>query len=128
MAADAEVVDRVDQALRDWAHWIMLGRSAAGFSRCNVLHKSWMPPTPGRTPTMAVSTVDDRRHRLVHQAIGHLSLRLSNTVVVHYCYRLSVAEQCQRLDCAPSTVHARLQVARTHVGRWLDEARTGEGR
>lgn len=105
----------VEQALKDWAHWVMSGRTADGFPRCNVLDKSWLPPTPGSTPTMKVSRFRDARERDTHQAIGRLSLKLANTVVVHYCYRLSVIDQCERLGCATSTLHQRLAVARDRV-------------
>lgn len=105
----------IDQALKDWAHWLSCGRRGDGFPRCNVLHQSWLPPTPGSTPTMKVSTFNHEQFRRLHDAIGRLSVRLANTVVVHYCYRLSEAEQCERLKCARATLHHRLATARQQL-------------
>lgn len=117
MADDA--VDTIDARLKDWARWVTIGRSSEGFPKVNVLHTSWLPPTPGSTPTLRVSRMDDKRHRAMHAAIGALSMRLANTVVVHYCYRLTDAEQCERLGCARSTLHQRLQSARRQISENL---------
>lgn len=118
--SEEEVVDLADKALREWSYWVRGGRVVDGFPRCNVLHKSWMPPAPGVRPMMSVSRArDDSMQRVVHQALGMLSVKLANTVVVHYCYRLSVADQCSKLGCAPSTLHHRLQAVREVVSARL---------
>lgn len=113
----------VDQALKDWAHWLSCGRNGGGFPRTNVLHQSWLPPTPGSTPTLKVGAADHTLHQRMHRAVARLSVRLANTVVVHYCYRLSEAEQCARLQCARATLHHRLATARAQLQRdrwWSD--------
>lgn len=104
MARDAVIEAR----LQRWAQYVSVG-DGSGFPVMSVLHPQWQPPTPGTTPTLKVARVSDVRE--THRAIGTLSQRLANTLVVHYCLRLSVAEQAQRLDCAVRTVHERIDTA-----------------
>ena len=114
MARDAEI----EIALLEWAQWLRAG-NGDGYARRNVLHPEWSPPSPGMTPTMAVtySSAAQTTHRQVEQ----LSVRLRNTVVVHYCVPgLTLEEQCKRLEgIAPSTLAARIE----HVHRQLREMR-----
>lgn len=108
--------------LQEWAHWRTLGGSGDGYPTKSVLHPSWMPPTPGTTPTPKVSTGGNaRRQRDVDCAVGLLSRRMSDTVVVHYCMRLPVPEQALRLGCAESTVHARIRTAQRLVMQHLQQ-------
>jgi DNA-directed RNA polymerase specialized sigma24 family protein len=103
--------DRMEIRLREWAHWLTLGGSGDGFAAVNVLHPSWSPPTPGTLPTLKVGR-SDRRHRDTHAAVQVLSRRLQATLQVHYCRRLSIAEQARQLECGESTVHARVREAK----------------
>ena len=113
MATDASV----DVALREWAHWLRMGgKTGDGFPVKSVLHESWLPPSPGMIPGMKVARSDDRAQRAMHDAVGRLGIKLRNTLVVHYCYTLTVAEQAERLGCGISTVHSRVQAARRQIG------------
>jgi DNA-directed RNA polymerase specialized sigma24 family protein len=87
----------------------------------SVLHQDWSPPAPGQTPTLKVSRSSAELLRL-HQAIGELTLRARNTVVVHYCQRLSVAEQAALLDCQPKTVEKRVESIHRQLLGVLDDA------
>lgn len=107
---------KVEAALQRWAQAVTVG-NGDGFPAVNVLDKSWSPPAPGRTPTMKASPASDARR--THRAIGTLSLRLRNTVVVYYCLKLAVAEQALRLECEPRTVHARVEEAHRQLAAQL---------
>lgn len=115
MARDAEI----ERRLQEWAQWITLGRRGDGFPVTNVLHESWLPPAPGTTPTMKVGTGNEARNRETHRAVGSLSVRLANTVVVHYCQRLPIAQQASRLQCGLSTIHARIDEAHRRIRQWI---------
>lgn len=107
---------RIEAALHSWAEAVTVG-CGDGYAAVNVLHESWSPPPPGRTPAMKVALPTDVRR--THWAIGMLSQRLRNTVVVHYCLRLSVAEQALRLECGERTVHARVEEAHRQLAARL---------
>jgi DNA-directed RNA polymerase specialized sigma24 family protein len=100
-------IKAVDDALRRWAAAVAGEGDGSGYPTKSVLHPTWSPPTSGQTPTM--KTV--RRGgdvELVHAAIGQLSLRERNTVVVHYCKRMPLDEQGTELGCQPKTVLERI--------------------
>ena len=106
----------VDERLQRWALAVTTGLDGSGFPAMNVLHHDWSPPSPGQTPTMKVM----RGHDDVpgtHRALAGLSMRARNTVVVHYCLRLSVAAQAERLGCAEQTVHARVDAVHRALAR-----------
>ncbi len=110
--------DRIEALLIEWAQWVKVG-DGSGYSTMSVLSADWMPPTPGMTPTMKTS-----RHstaQATHRAITQLSQRIRNTLVVHYVQRpaLSIAQQAERLDCADSTVLARVTFAHRELRRIL---------
>lgn len=107
--------DPIEQRLQEWAAWLGAGKRGDGFPALNVLHHSWMPPPPGMTPTLRAAKRGDAREREVHQAVGRLSIRLSNTLVVVYLQRVAPDEQARRLDCAESTVRARVIEAKRRV-------------
>lgn len=113
-----EPVDRMEQRLLAWAHWLTLGGNGDGYAAMSVLHPEWTPPTPGTTPTLKVGT-SDAYHRATHQAVLTLSRRLQATLLVHYCKRLPVAEQAEQLQCAVPTVHARVREAKVQLGAVL---------
>ena len=115
-------VDRMETRLREWAHWLTLGGTGDGFAAVNVLHPSWSPPTPGTLPTMKVGR-SERRQLDVHAAVLVLSRRLQATLHVHYCRRLSIAEQALQLECSQSTVHARVRDAKRLLGLALADRR-----
>ena len=114
MARDAAIEAR----LQRWASFVTVG-DGSGFPVMSPIHPEWQPPSPGITPTLKVSPASDVRQ--THRAIGRLSLRLANTVAVHYCLRLPIAEQAQRLGCAPQTVHGRIESAHAQLRVLLRE-------
>jgi len=114
-------VDVITARLQAWAAWLTGGGNAAGYPTKNVLHESWLPPTPGQTPTMTTSTgAADRQERALHHQIKGFSLRLQNTLVVVYVMRARPAEQARLLECQQSTVRARLAEARRLIAIALD--------
>lgn len=108
--------DRIEALLIEWAQWLTVG-DGSGYATMSVLHVDWQPPSPGITPTMKTATPS--RARRLHRQIGLMSQRMSNTLVVHYCLRLPIAEQAARLDCSVSAVHARVTLAHRTISRWL---------
>jgi len=115
-------VDVIQGRLLAWAAWLTGGGSAAGYPTKSVLHESWLPPTPGQTPTMRTdgggsSRQERELHRIINSA---LSVRLQNTLVVVYLMRAKPDEQVMRLDCQPSTVRARISEAKAIIGKCLE--------
>lgn len=108
--------DRIEQMLVEWAQWLKVG-DGSGYSTISVLHVDWMPPSPGITPTLKTS--HPSRVRRLHRLIGLLSRREADTLVVHYCMRLAVEDQAVRLECAVSTVHARIESIHKRLRAWL---------
>jgi DNA-directed RNA polymerase specialized sigma24 family protein len=108
---------RIEARLQRWADWVSVG-DGSGYPVMSVLHSEWQPPSPGVTPTMKVSSSSDVR--ATHRAVGRLSQRLANTLVVHYCMKLPLAEQAMRLDCAESTVMQRVDLAHRQLLGLLD--------
>jgi DNA-directed RNA polymerase specialized sigma24 family protein len=104
MARDAEI----DARLRRWAAWVSVG-DGSGYPAMCVIHPEWQPPSPGTTPTLKTSPASDVRQ--TRDAIATLSLRLRNTLVVVYGRNLSLADQAAALQCAESTVVARVDLA-----------------
>lgn len=110
----------VERRLQEWAAWVTV-KGGNGYPVTNVLHQSWMPPAPGTTPTL--KTVDGKHGRVreTHRAIGMLSVRLANTIVVHYCIGLRGQAAARRLQCAESTVRYRIREAHRQIGLYLSE-------
>ncbi|MBX3634019.1 MAG: hypothetical protein KF683_01250 [Rubrivivax sp.] len=100
--------ERIEARLQRWAQYVVVG-DGSGYPAMSIVHPDWTPPSPGVTPAMKVHPRTDVHE--THRAIGTLSVRLRNTVVVHYCLRLPVAEQAARLECAEQTVFARVDEA-----------------
>jgi len=100
--------DQIEARLLRWAAYCTVG-DGSGYAVMSVIHPEWSPPTPGMTPTMKTSAISDVRE--THRAIERLSLRLANTLAVHYCMRLPLDDQAARLHCTPSTVIARVELA-----------------
>lgn len=109
---------RIEERLVRWAAGVTVG-DGNGFPAMSVIHPEWQPPSPGTTPTMKVSSASDVR--ATHAAIGRLSMRLRNTIVVHYCYGGPMDEQAARLDCEVVTVHARIDQAHRELSALLAE-------
>lgn len=101
MARDANIEAR----LRRWAQWVSVGEGN-GYATMSVIHPDWTPPSPGLTPTLKVGASTDVRE--THRMLSNLSMRLANTVVVHYVLRQSLADQARLLECAVPTVKARI--------------------
>ena len=112
MARDAEIEAR----LQRWAQWVNVG-DGSGYPVMSVLHPEWQPPSPGVTPSMKTASASDTRQ--THRAIAKLSQRLANTLVVHYCLKLSIADQAARLDCAEDTVFGRVEQAHRQLAQLL---------
>jgi len=111
--------DRIEQLLIEWAMWLQVG-DGSGYATMSVLHEDWTPPTSGQAPSMKVCLPN--RARGLHRLIAKLSVRLGNTLIVHYCLRLPMDEQAARLECSVSTVHARVEFAHRQLKRLLQEA------
>lgn len=109
----------VDEALQRWAAAVAGAGDGSGYPTMSVLHEDWSPPAPGQTPTLKVvhGTGDARR---VHAALALLTMRQRNTVVVHYCRRLSLAEQGELLGCEADTVTKRIGDIHRALARLLD--------
>jgi DNA-directed RNA polymerase specialized sigma24 family protein len=110
--------DLVDARLLRWAEWLASG-DGSGYARVNVLSAEWMPPTPGMTPVLKVRRGGSEAAQ-THQAVGRLSLRLRNAVVLHYVLRAGTAEHAARAGCAHGTVAGRLTAARRQL--WAELA------
>lgn len=111
-------IEWVDRRLREWAQWLMVG-DGSGYPAKNTLHPEWSPPTPGLTPTLKASAPSGAKQ--TDRAVGMLSCRMSDTLIVHYCMQLSVADQALKLAAQPSTVHARIDTAHGLLARLLSE-------
>lgn len=109
---------RIEARLQRWAQWVTVG-DGSGYAAVNTLHPNWSPPTPGMRPSLKVAKGSDAPQ--THRAIRRLSLRLANTLVVHYCLRLPLADQAARLECAESTVGQRVEEAHRRLLSILDE-------
>ena len=110
----------IEHRLLEWAAWVTV-KGGNGYPVTNVLHQSWMPPAPGTTPTLKALVGKDHQHRQTHRAIGTLSVRLANTIVVHYCFGLRGEAAGLRLQCAESTVRHRIREAHRRIALWLVE-------
>ena len=107
----------VEARLQRWAQAVTVG-DGSGYPAMSVIHPNWMPPTKGTTPVMK-TTGKGGDVLQTAWAIDQLSLRLKNSVVVYYCMKLPIADQAALLDCAESTVHARVKEARKQIGGFL---------
>ena len=107
---------KIDARLMRWAQAVTVGDGSGYPIKC-VLHEDWSPPGGGITPTMKVAPASDVRE--THRAISALSLRLRNTVAVHYVIKGAVADQALMLDCAVDTVHARVEEAHRQIAKAL---------
>ena len=104
--------------LVEWAQWRKCG-DGSGYPTMSVLHESWSPPSPGMTPTLKVAAPSSAR--ATHRAMQGWSVRLRNTVAVHYLTNMPIAEQAQRLDCAERTVYERIEQAQALLRQALAE-------
>ncbi len=98
-------VELIEARLRTWAQWVKTGDGSGYPTKCT-LHPEWSPPAPGTTPTMKTGAPSDARQ--THRAIDTLSLRLKNTVVLHYVHNLQAAEIAVQLQCEPGTIYPRI--------------------
>jgi len=98
----------IEQRLVVWASWLTTG-DGSGYPTMSVLHPEWSPPSPGITPTLKVAAPSTARE--THRAIEQLSMRLRNTLLVHYALKLPIADQAERLQCGERTVHGRVEEA-----------------
>lgn len=105
MARDA----RVEELLHRWAAAVTVG-DGSGYASVNVLHPNWTPPSPGQSATLKAAPITSDVLR-VHAAVGRLSLKQRNAVVMHYVLRPALSEQCERLGCELRTLYARIEAA-----------------
>lgn len=111
----AEQADVMEIRLREWAAWLTSGGDGAGYASMSVIHPDWMPPSKGTAPAMKAGPANRQREMLLHAEVLQLSRRLQATLLVHYCKRLSVADQALMLECAEPTVHARVREAKRQL-------------
>lgn len=104
MARDAGIEAR----LQRWAESLLVG-DGTGYPSISAVHPDWSPPSPGQRPAMKVHGGSDVH--ATHQAVAQLPLRLRNTVVMYYVLKLPLADQAERLQCAPDTVLDRIDRA-----------------
>jgi hypothetical protein len=106
---------RVEERLLRWAQWVTVGDSS-GYPMVSVLHKDWMPPSPGQTCTPRVLPMcSDGPH--THRAIGTLPVKLRNVVVRHYVNKMPMSEHALLAGCQVGTISSRLDVAHQRVGQ-----------
>lgn len=119
--------DTIERRLQQWAAWLCCSqKSSGGFPCTNVLHPSWMPPTPGSRPTLKAGGQSDRQEIAMHNAVSQLSIRLRNTLVVVYVQKLSVADRELNLSCQASTIRARVAAAKAALAGLLDKSAQAE--
>jgi DNA-directed RNA polymerase specialized sigma24 family protein len=106
----------IEARLQRWAQGVTIG-DASGYASVCTLHESWSPPTPGQTPTLKTAPSSDVRE--THRAIGLLTIKLRNALVVRYIYGGTIEEQAARMDCAPETVRDRVERAHAALHREL---------
>lgn len=95
--------------LMQWGAAVSVG-DGSGYPCINVIHPNWTPPSRGLTPALKVRPGGDVRR--MHRAIGTLPIKQRNAIVLAYAMRLSVAEQCQRLECSERVRQDRLRAAK----------------
>lgn len=111
-------IQAIDDMLRRWAAAVAGEGDGSGYPTKSVLHEDWSPPTPGQTPTM--KTVRHGRDVwATHAALRQLSVRARNTVVMHYCSRLTIEQQAAVLECKPDTVKDRIETIHRQLAREL---------
>lgn len=115
-------IDWIEARLQEWAQRVSVG-DGSGYSTMSVLHKDWMPPSGGVTPTLKVGR-SSTEVKQTHAAIAQLPIRLRNTVVIHYCMRLPLMEQAKRLDCVCSTVIWRIDKAHSLLRELMNRSFT----
>ena len=106
----------IEARLQRWAEAVTIG-DASGYATVCTLHESWSPPAAGQRPTLKVSAASDVRE--THRAIGQLSLRLRNAIVVRYCFGGTIEEQAAHgvrsrdgaRPCGPCTPRAAWRAA-----------------
>lgn len=110
---------KIEARLKRWAEWITVG-DGSGYPSTNTLHSAWSPArSSGARPAMKVASASDAWE--THAAIGRLSLRLRNTLVVHYAMRLPSEEQLARLECSADALGERIRVAHRQLSTMLRE-------
>jgi hypothetical protein len=98
---------RVESMLHAWAEFVSVG-DGSGYPTVSVLHKSWMPPAPGRSPTIKVAR-SSAAACMVHRALHVLGTKWRRVAVVHYVKGGPIVWQAEQLGCQPGTVHARVE-------------------
>lgn len=106
----------MEARLQRWAEWITVGDGSGYPKRC-VLHEDWSIPPAGSAPSLKVAAPLDAR--ATHRAVAQLSMRLANTLVVHYVLRLPIDEQAARLGCQRATVYQRVEQAHALLAKAL---------
>lgn len=114
------LADTMEQHLLSWGSWLQGGKRGHGYPVTNVLHQSWLPPTPGMTPTMCTTAGSDRIERAIHRAVQGMSIRMQNTLVAVYVMRAPAADWPDILECADGTVRQRIAIAKRLLVRALD--------
>jgi len=95
----------IEQRLREWAQWLKVGDGSGYPTKCT-LHPEWSPPSAGITPTMKVGAPSSARQ--THRAVEVLSVRMRNTLVLHYVLGLSIDDCAARLGCQAPAIYPRI--------------------
>lgn len=115
-------IDWVEARLQRWAEWLKVGDGAGYPARC-VLHENWSPPSPGTTPQLKVAPPSDAPQ--THRIVLGLSERMRATLAAHYLLGMTAQDAAAVLECAPDTVHQRIERAHALIAQALAERQPG---
>lgn len=118
MARDAAIEAR----LQRWAEACTVG-DGSGYPMMSVLHPNWSPPGGGVVPSIKVAKVSDVLQTA--WAVDQLSYKLHHAVIVHYCKRGPIEQQCEELGCERPTLYARIEAAHARLGELLGQPTAG---
>lgn len=115
-------IDWVEARLQRWADWLKVGDGSGYPVRC-VLDESWSPPSAGTTPQMKALPASDAPQ--THRVVLGLSERMRATLAAHYLLGLQAQEAAAVLECAPDTVHQRIERAQALIAQALADQQGG---
>lgn len=111
-------IDWVEARLQRWAEWLKVG-DGVGYPTLCVLHEDWAPRSPGTTPQMKVAPACDALQ--THRIVVGLSERMRGTLAAHYLLGMPAKDAAALLECAPDTVHQRIERAHALIAQALAE-------
>lgn len=110
-------IDWVEARLQRWAEACTVG-DGSGYATMSVLHPNWSPPSGGQAPSLKVARATDALETA--RAVDQLSLKLHQAVIVHYCKRGPIWQQCDELDCSERTLHDRIAAAHVRLAELFE--------